>query len=307
MELPADGGHDGGGDRARAQRRHGFQRDQAREDGNRAWWCRCRRSSPKAKRSASTRPKAPTRNARNSTAARDLPRALPLRGKHRPQIEHQRVLFDARDDRRIARAQCRSASTASSHSARSATCGSDCSGVAPPPITDSPGSDLARLPRKARQQRLGALDGSAPRASAGSCAERECSPIAPAAGCAAWFPAPGRSSCPTRSARNSGLRRRRATISASPARMPACGPPSSLSPLNETRSGAGGEALGDERLVDSERRGGRRCSRCRGLRTPGCRARARARPVRARLGPRGEAGDAEVARMDAQQNSACGR
>ena len=59
------GGHDGGGNRTRAQRRHGFQRHQAGQDWKPASWCRCRRSSPKAKRSASTPPKAPTRNARS--------------------------------------------------------------------------------------------------------------------------------------------------------------------------------------------------------------------------------------------------
>ena len=57
-------GHDRGGDRARPEGRHRFQRHQAGQDWKPAWWCRCPRSSPKAKRSASTRPKARTRNAR---------------------------------------------------------------------------------------------------------------------------------------------------------------------------------------------------------------------------------------------------
>ncbi len=40
----------------------------------------------------------------------------------------------------------------------------------------------------------------------------------------------------SRNARNKGLRRSLVTMPLFPARMPACGPPSSLSPLNETRS-----------------------------------------------------------------------
>ena len=52
-----------------------------------------------------------------------------------------------------------------------------------------------------------------------------------------------------RSARWSGCRRSRSTSSARPTTIPACGPPSSLSPEKQTSAGAGGEALACLRLV----------------------------------------------------------
>ena len=55
-----------------------------------------------------------------------------------------------------------------------------------------------------------------------------------------------------RRARNSGLRRNRATSSRRPARIPACGPPSSLSPLKETRSTPAARLSETQRLVDAE-------------------------------------------------------
>ena len=75
----------------------------------------------------------------------------------------------------------------------------------------------------------------APRSIARSCAAPEFDPSAPAPDCAAWFRAPDKSICRAAARETSDCAAAARLAPASPARMPACGPPSSLSPLNDTR------------------------------------------------------------------------
>ena len=63
---------------------------------------------------------------------------------------HQAVVFDARDHRRIAwRAAAARHATTSSQSMAISQVGMDCSGVAPPPITDSPATIVGAQVREA--------------------------------------------------------------------------------------------------------------------------------------------------------------
>ena len=119
-------------------------------------------------------------------------------------------------------------------------------------MTDSPGTYVDVPVRELSATALGSL-ADALGTSWRSCAARESGPTVQTADAGALLRAPGRSSC-RRAARGTadcgGAAR---SIPASPAIMPACGPPSSLSPLKDTRSDARLDALGDERLVDAER------------------------------------------------------
>ncbi len=105
-----------------------------------------------------------------------------------------------------------------------------------------------------------------------------------------------RPSLSMRSARCSGCRRRRSTRSARPTTMPACGPPSSLSPLKQTRSAP---SASEPRAVGSSPTSTKtpepRSSRSGSSRAPGDGGELLQRRAL------GEADDAEVRLVDAQQ------
>ena len=84
--------------------------------------------------------------------------------------------------------------------------------------------------------------------------------------------------------------------------MPACGPPSSLSPLKETRSAPAARLSRDQRLVDAEGAQVDHAAAAQIL-VDGQAAFAPERGQFAQFGPRGEAGDAEIAGMHAQQQA----
>ena len=104
-----------------------------------------------------------------------------------------------------------------------------------------------------------------------------------------------------RSARCSGWRRSRSTSSARPTTIPACGPPSSLSPEKQTRSAPAARlaaAVGSSPSVEQR-------SPSRGRRRAGARLAARAPRARASDGC-GEPDDPEVRLVDAQQRRRLG-
>ena len=111
-----------------------------------------------------------------------------------------------------------------------------------------------------------------------------------------------RSSCRRARARISGCRRTASISAARPAMMPACGPPSSLSPLNRTSVGARGDAA--RGAGSSPQRwpaaAARRSSRCRVFDHRQVEAVRRAPTRSARARPLGEALDAEVRRVHAE-------
>ena len=251
VELPADRGHDGRGDRAGAQGRHGFQRDQAGQDGNGlvvqvppfitegekirvntagrhlpgtrlvSASARCQslfffRETPFANRAPAGRPRSGAIT--GGSPARSLP------------LEPDGI----------------SASIAISHVS------SDCSGVEPPPITDLPGIELAcdagtarpAALRRARGSRCGALPDHGERGNPvptfqQQIAERRFERLV------------DHLVEPQRAEQRIAAQACDEVRLARPA-CPACGPPSSLSPLKETRSAPALEAFGDERFVDAE-------------------------------------------------------
>ena len=101
-----------------------------------------------------------------------------------------------------------------------------------------------------------------------------------------------RVSLSTRSARASGCRRSRSTRSARPSSSPACGPPSSLSPLAVTRSAPAAQRA-RRRPARPAAAGPARAARSRCRRRPG----RRARPARATATAAGEPRDDEVRRV----------
>ncbi len=184
--------------------------------------------------------------------------------------------------------------SASYSSTAHAALGSSASGSAPPPTratvsSTSPPTSSARRSARARTTSIG------------SWSMRSTGTSSRVAGSSASASVPSSAasvSLSARSARCSGCRRSRSTRSARPTTMPACGPPSSLSPEKQTRSaparrlsaGVGSSPIRRERaraeVVDE-----------RELVAP--RDRGELRELRALR----EADDAEVRLVDAQENS----
>ena len=145
---------------------------------------------------------------------------------------------------------------------------------------------LARAPRRAARAACGAPAGMRSGASRCSCSVPSSAAIV---------------SLSARSARCSGCRRSRSTRSARPATIPACGPPSSLSPLKQTRSAPAASASRADRLVrQSLEHAGAEVVDERQLVPP--------RDGRELLDTRllGEADDAEVRLVHAKQNGGVG-
>ena len=105
-----------------------------------------------------------------------------------------------------------------------------------------------------------------------------------------------------RSARCSGWRRSRSTRSARPTTIPACGPPSSLSPLKQTRSAPAASDVARGRLVgDLDERARAEVVEERHLEPP------RDGGELLEAGLLGEADDAEVRLVHAQERARCAR
>ena len=85
-----------------------------------------------------------------------------------------------------------------------------------------------------------------------------------------------------------------------PATSPACGAPSSLSPVNVTTSRRRSNFLAPSARVRGRAARGRRARRCRGPRPAARVAACASCASSSSVGPLGEADDAEVARVDAQ-------
>ena len=142
------------------------------------------------------------------------------------------------------------------------------SGVAPPPITDLPGDDLRPARRDRCQQCLRPIDGSPPASrdhapAPGSSSHRSNS------NCRRVVSSARLISLSTRSARKSGLRRRRMTTSAFSSENARLRSPSSLSPLTRDQVRARLQAVRRQRLVDPVTPAGPSCTRCRDPRTLG--------------------------------------
>ena len=213
----------------------------------------------------------------DASAAAAAPRAPPRATRGRRHVGgHAAQVEQAAGRARPARprggspgAQRRGAAPAGSATAQP---GSSTPGAPPPPTAavarrpPSPTSRARPAPRSARAQR-GRVGVQRSRRSGWPGPRRVASSAA-------------RVSLSTRSARASGCRRSRSTTSARPSSSPACGPPSSLSPLRGDQGGAGPQGGRGVRLVGQQRVRARaarsRCRRPRG--TPERRPAPRRRP-----------------------------
>ena len=170
------------------------------------------------------------------------------------QIEQDAVVFDARDDRRSqapqpllerVRASAVVCAIASSRSAarRRARC-----------RRRSPRCRRSAWPASpraasARRERVGARADLVGRHRAASAAPAPSSRRGRRRAARASPRAPRRSSCPRAARASADGVRIRSSSAARPTMMPACGPPSSLSPLKQTTSTPAASAVGHDRLV----------------------------------------------------------
>ncbi len=167
--------------------------------------------------------------------------AIPLR-RHRARVDEAAA---TRERRAITGGLAARSSSAQRSGSASAHPGSSSPGAPPPPTAPALGT------------------GSPPPASPASLSTRACNCSAVA--CSACHVGVGgvrkvassaaSVSLSTRKARASGARRQRCTSSAAPAMMPACGPPSSLSPLAVTRLAPPAQRRREVRLVGQQRVG----------------------------------------------------
>ena len=239
---------------------------------------------------------APIQASASRTAHRSL---LGLGVAHRPRVEHDPLAGDPGDDRRSRGAQPRrAAARRRPRRGRRRRPG--------PRARRRAASRRPGRPRRARRPPPRRSRSRALRARAASSSSS--APIIASAGTAAAPPsrwarsvASSAASCSlsSRIARASGWRRQRSTASRRPTRMPACGPPSSLSPEQQTRSAPAATAALHRRLAARPAR----ALPSRGRRSSRCRARGRAPASSAGVGLLGEADHAEVGLVDAEDRA----
>ena len=224
----------------------------------------------------------------------------------RPQVEHHPAVLDPADDRRVARSGAPRAARPRPGQRERPTTASVSPGSEPPPTVASRAT--TRIPAAGSSSRAASASARARRSSGrrrdhppdGDLADRQPGPVQPER-------RGERGERHLVGPHRPGQRvsRSRATRSARPTMSPACGPPTSLSPLNVTRSAPAAEAL-----APASARGPARRRPCRGAR-PLPRSSTTIAPWRwasaasaARVGRLDEALLAEVRRVDAEDEPA---